>query len=118
MIIIKTDSVEPVENIDEIVQKGPVYRMPLIGADKTGGFGIVLVNFGRGARLNFHTHDCEQILYITEGKGIVATREKEEVVTAGTVVFIPPEEDHWHGATEDPSFSHIAVYKGASKVTK
>ena len=118
MIVIDSKSVEAIESTDEIVQKGPVYRNPLVGADKTGGFGVVLVTFSQGARLNFHTHECEQILYVTEGKGILATRNEEYVVTPGTVIFIPAGEDHWHGATEDSSFSHIAIYKGQSKLTQ
>ena len=118
MIVIDSKSVEAIESTDEIVQKGPVYRNPLVGTDQTGGFGVVLVTFSPGTRLNFHTHECEQILYVTEGKGILATRDEEYVVTPGTVIFIPPGEDHWHGATEDSSFSHIAIYKGQSKLTQ
>jgi len=111
MIVVNSDNVETVETRDEIVGKGPVYRKTLIDPEDTGGFGVLLVTFSPGARLNFHTHTYEQILYVTEGKGIVATRDKEQVVTPGTGVFIPPGEVHWHGATEDSSFSHIAIQK-------
>ena len=116
MIVVNSDSIEAVESKDEIVRKGPVYRKPLIDAKTTGGFGVLLVAFSPGARLNFHTHTFEQILYITEGKGIVATRKEEQIVTPGTVVFIPPGEAHWHGATKDTSFTHVAIYKGETKL--
>jgi quercetin dioxygenase-like cupin family protein len=71
----------------------------------------LLVTFSPGARLNFHTHDYEQMLYVTEGKGIVADREREYTVTPGAVIYIAPGEVHWHGATADSSFSHIAIQK-------
>ena len=111
MIVVNSDSVESVATQDEIVRSGPVSRKALIGTEDTGGYGILLVTFGPGARLNFHTHTYEQILYVTEGKGIVATREEEKVVTPGAVIFIAPGEVHWHGATDDSSFTHLAIQK-------
>ena len=111
MIVVNVDDVKYVETKDEIVNTGPVTRKALVDAEDTGGYGILLVTFGPGARLNFHTHIYEQILYVTEGEGIVATPEEEQVVTPGTVIFIAPGEVHWHGATGDSSFSHIAIQK-------
>lgn len=74
-----------------------------------GRISIVNVKFAPGARNKFHTHTTGQILYITEGKGIVATVDKEFTVTPGTIIFIPPGEEHWHGATQDSSFAHLAI---------
>jgi len=118
MIVVHSDNIEATETRDEIVGRGPVHRKGLIDAKDTGGFGILLVTFGPGARLNFHTHTFEQILYVTEGKGIVATEEEEQVVTPGAVIFIPPGEVHWHGATGDSSFSHIAIQKPGIKLAQ
>jgi quercetin dioxygenase-like cupin family protein len=118
MIVVNSDSVEAVDTRDEIVGKGPVYRKALIDAKDTEGFSILLVTFSPGARLNFHTHTFEQILYVTEGKGIVATHQEEQIVTSGAVVYIPPGEVHWHGATEDSSFSHIAIQKPGIKLAQ
>jgi quercetin dioxygenase-like cupin family protein len=78
----------------------------------------LLVTFGPGARLNFHTHTYEQILYVTEGKGIVATKKEEKTVTPGAVIYIEPGEVHWHGATKDSSFSHIAIQKPGIKLAE
>jgi len=118
MIIINIKDVETIESTDEIVakDKGKVTRQLLLDPKMTGGFGLVMVHFSPGARLNFHTHSGEQILYITEGKGIVATEKEEYVVTPGSVVYIPPGEVHWHGATNENSCSHIALYKGETKL--
>ena len=118
MIVVSSDSVEAVQTQDEIVGKGSVFRKTLIDAQDTGGPGVLLVTFEPGARLNFHTHTFEQILYITEGRGIVATRETERIVAPGEVIYIAPGEVHWHGATEDSSFSHIAIQKQGIKLAQ
>lgn len=111
MIVNHVKDVNPVETKDEIVKQGPVTRKELVSAKDTGGFSVLLVSFGKGARLNFHAHTYEQILYVTEGKGIVATKDKEEIVTLGSVVYIAPGEVHWHGATKDSTFAHICMQK-------
>lgn len=118
MIIVNAKDVKEVESKDEIVAKGTgtVTRQLLIDHNLTGGLGVVMVHFSRGARLNLHTHSGEQILFVTEGKGIIATEKEEYVVTPGTVIYIPPGEAHWHGATSETSFSHIALYKGETKL--
>jgi len=118
MIVVNSDNVESVPTRDEIVGSGPVSRKALIDAEDTGGYGILLVTFGPGARLNFHTHTYEQILYVTEGKGIVATKDEEKVVTPGAVIFIAPGEVHWHGATDDSSFTHLAIQKPGIKLAE
>jgi len=76
------------------------------------------VNFGKGIRLKFHSHDAEQILIVTAGTGIVATEQEERVVTLGDVIFIPKGEKHWHGSNGDSEFSHIFLYRKGSKRTK
>jgi quercetin dioxygenase-like cupin family protein len=118
MIIADVKDTEEVESRDEIVDlsRGKVSRQMLISHKETGGPGIVMVHFSKGARLNFHIHSGDQILYITAGKGMVATRDKEYVVTPGMVVYIPAGEVHWHGATADSTCSQIAVYHGDSRL--
>lgn len=96
---------------------GPdVTRQVLVPDSKE--FNVIKVNFGKGVRNKFHSHDSEQILIITSGKGIVATEKEEKVVTPGDVIFIPAGEKHWHGATKDIEFSHIYVSKLGSKLTQ
>ena len=70
---------------------------------------IVNVKFAKGARNKFHTHTKKQILVVTEGKGIIADRNKEYTITPGIVVIIPAGEAHWHGATKDSSFAHLSM---------
>jgi quercetin dioxygenase-like cupin family protein len=118
MIVNNLADIEAVETKDEIVAKGPVHRQTLIDTKDTGGFSVLMVTFGPGARLNFHAHTYEQILYVTGGKGIVATRSKEEVVTPGTCIYVAPGEVHWHGATGDSSFSHLAIQRPGIKLAE
>lgn len=68
-----------------------------------------LVRFAKGARNKFHTHKNEEIMIITEGKGIVATKDKEYICTPGMIIYLPPGEVHWHGATKDSTFGHYVV---------
>ena len=96
---------------------GPdVTRQSLVSDSKD--LRVSIVNFGKGVRNKFHTHDGDQVLIIIAGKGIVATEKEEKVVTVGEVVLFPAGEKHWHGATKDSEFSHIVVTKAGSKTTQ
>ena len=79
---------------------------------------LSIINFGRGVRNKFHTHDGDQVLIVTGGKGIAATEEKKEVVTVGEIVLFPAGEKHWHGATQDSEFSHIVIARAGVKMTQ
>jgi len=70
---------------------------------------IVLVKFSAGARNKLHTHSTEQILVVTQGTGIIATKDQEHIVTPGMIAIISPGEEHWHGATKDSSFAHLSI---------
>ena len=114
MIVIDSSTVQPASMAPEndiIVGKAPVSGRRLLTMADSDGWAAALTTFGIGGRLNWHTHDSEQILYITEGRGIVATKDKEYVVTPGMIVYIPAGENHWHGATEDSSMTHLNVQK-------
>ncbi|MCU4924576.1 cupin domain-containing protein [Halobacteria archaeon AArc-dxtr1] len=67
------------------------------------------VTFRPGERTKFHTHSGVQVLYVTEGEGIVATRDEERTVSNGDLIVFPPGEEHWHGnkAETTSSFSHV-----------
>ena len=96
---------------DPIVAKALVSGRKLLNVEEAGGWAASLTTFGAGGRLNWHTHDSEQILYVTEGRGVVATKEQEQVITPGSVVFIPAGEVHWHGATAESGMTHLNLQK-------
>ena len=92
---------------------GQSYLKPLTEPGKTPVF-LANVTFEPGCRNNWHVHHATkgggQILICTAGEGWYQEEGKEAVsLTPGTVITIPPEVKHWHGAKSDSWFSHIAV---------
>jgi quercetin dioxygenase-like cupin family protein len=73
------------------------------------GLDVVLVSFSPGARTYWHTHESAQVLHVTEGKGILATRQERHEVGPGDIVHVSPGEEHWHGATPDSPFTHLSI---------
>lgn len=88
--------------------KGHVEAQPLLD-DVSEHVRLTIVRFNAGARTVLHAHAFEQILLITEGKGIVATESEQHVVEPGMVVVIPPGEPHTHGGTTDTAMAHISI---------
>ncbi len=117
MIVVDTKGLKLEESKnDPMVNQGPVYRALVVDGNKSGGYNIAIVKYDSSSKLQWHTHDSEQIIYGTEGKGILATRTKENIVDPGTVVVVLAGEEHYHGAAPGNSFTHIAFYRGSSKV--
>ena len=108
MKVIKSSELKQEESTSKLFQ-GKVYLQRLVDEKTAKGLRVSMVNFSPGAKNVFHSHTFEQVLYVIDGKGIVATEKEEYVVMPGTVVFIPPGERHWHGATKDTSFSHLSI---------
>ncbi len=72
------------------------------------------VTFAPGCRNNWHIHHAKsgggQLLFCTAGEGWYQEEGKEAIsLHEGSVVFIPANVKHWHGAKKDSWFSHIAV---------
>lgn len=73
------------------------------------------VLFEPGARTDWHSHPDGQVLYVTSGAGRVQTEGGETVaVSAGDVVYAPPGEKHWHGATETSYMMHLSLTTGGA----
>jgi len=116
MKIVKSNQVEKAQFITPLFTGTDVTRQVLLPESEE--YEMSIVSFGKGVRNKFHAHDAEQVLIVTEGKGIVATEDKEIVISVGDVVLIPTGEKHWHGATEDSEFSHIYFFKKGCKLTQ
>lgn len=68
------------------------------------------VVFEPGTRNNWHTHPGGQILIVTAGVGYYQEKGKSiQLLRKGDVVKILPGVVHWHGASPDSEFTHIAV---------
>ena len=109
MNVIDPNKIDKAISTMPIFTGGEVRTQPLISKDHTNSLGMLHVYFAAGARTKFHTHTNDQVLLATEGEGIVATREVEQVMTPGMVIHVPPGEVHWHGATKHSSFAHISI---------
>ena len=73
-------------------------RQTIIGDGDSDNYRCSVVNFNKGATTGWHVHDCDQILIVTSGTGMVATENEEREITVGDVVHIKAGERHWHGA--------------------
>lgn len=78
------------------------------------GLFLANVTFEPGCRNNWHIHHATkgggQLLVCTAGEGWYQEEGKQAVsLVPGTVITIPAEVKHWHGAKKDSWFSHIAV---------
>jgi quercetin dioxygenase-like cupin family protein len=83
---------------------------PLFQAPDPARIGAGSVTFEPGARTAWHTHPLGQTLIITSGLGWVQREGGTiEEVRPGDVVWFPPGEKHWHGATPTTAMTHIAV---------
>ena len=68
------------------------------------------VTFEPGARTAWHTHPLGQTLIVTSGSGRIQRWSGPiEELRPGDVVWIPPAEKHWHGASPATAMTHIAI---------
>jgi quercetin dioxygenase-like cupin family protein len=82
----------------------------LFGANETRRASSALVTFEPGARTAWHTHPLGQTLIVTAGLGQVQREGGSiEEIRPGDVVWFPPGEKHWHGASATTAMSHIAL---------
>lgn len=69
-----------------------------------------VVTFAPGARTAWHTHPLGQTLIVTDGMGWVQTDDGPRLdIGPGDVIWFPPGEKHWHGATATTAMTHIAI---------
>lgn len=74
------------------------------------------VTFAPGVRNSWHSHPGGQILLSTSGKGYYQEKGHPiQLLMPGDVVKIAPDVVHWHGATPESEFTHIAIGTQTSK---
>jgi quercetin dioxygenase-like cupin family protein len=89
---------------------GAVRIDPLFQASAPARVQGVSVTFEPGARTAWHRHPLGQTLIVTAGCGWVQRDgEPIEQVHPGDVIWFPPGEKHWHGATATTAMTHIAI---------
>ncbi len=89
---------------------GTVRIDPLFQAPDPALVSGASVTFEPGARTAWHTHPLGQTLIVTAGSGWAQRWGGAiEEIRAGDVVWFPPGEKHWHGATPTTAMTHIAI---------
>ncbi|KQU63365.1 LytTR family transcriptional regulator [Bacillus sp. Leaf406] len=114
--VLKNGGVFPIgEKNDAYAQYfiGQSYLKGLV-ADPVVNVGVGNVTFEPGCRNNWHIHrGGYQILLVTGGEGWYQEEGKEaQCLKTGDVIVTHDGVKHWHGATKDSWFSHVAITAG------
>jgi quercetin dioxygenase-like cupin family protein len=89
---------------------GTVRMDPLFSAPAPARAAGASVIFEPGARTAWHTHPLGQTLIVMAGSGWAQRwGGPKESINPGDVIWFPPGEKHWHGATATTSMTHIAI---------
>ena len=88
--------------------------LDMLVADPEINVGVGNVSFEPGTRNNWHIHhDGYQLLLVTAGEGWYQEKGQEaRRLKVGDVVVTKDGIKHWHGATKDSWFSHVAITAG------
>jgi quercetin dioxygenase-like cupin family protein len=89
---------------------GAVRIDPLFQASAPARVSGASVTFEPGARTAWHTHPLGQTLIVLCGCGRAQREDGTiEEIRPGDVVWFPPGEKHWHGASPTTAITHIAI---------
>jgi 4-carboxymuconolactone decarboxylase len=117
MKVLKPDEIPAEPANSPLFTGGPVTRQTLLTPEMSNNFNLAVVNFSAGARNKMHIHSSDQVLFVTAGKGIIATETRQEIISVGDVAHIPAEEKHWHGATRSTAMTHFAIQEALNGKT-
>ena len=106
------EGAEPIEG-----HTGPVSRsrQTIIPPGDSANYNCSVVNFSQGSTTGWHSHNCDQVLIVTSGSGIVANEREQREINVGDVVHIKAGERHWHGARADTTMGHITITVAGSQ---
>ena len=91
---------------------GTVRIDPLFQPNAPARAAAACVTFEPGARTAWHTHPLGQTLIVTFGAGRTQRWDGPiEEIRPGDVVWIPPGEKHWHGASPTTAMTHVAIHE-------
>ena len=108
MNIVKSDEVSEYEGPGQ-----PARRIRLLATPEsigTRGVSMGMSIYGLGMSAPWHSHQGEELIFILHGKGKFRTRTQEVEVTAGTVVYFPPGDEHQLENSGSQSLEFIFVY--------
>ena len=95
----------PAEYFTGVVRVDPLFQAP--NPARVSGASVT---FEPGARTAWHTHPLGQTLIVTAGAGRVQREGGPiEEIHPGDVIWFPPGEKHWHGASPTTAMTHMAI---------
>ena len=107
---IKRNGSQPSAKAPDDYFTGTVRLDPLQQAPDPARVACEALTFEPGARTAWHTHPLGQTLVVVAGSGHAQKWGGPiEDIRPGDVVWIPPGEKHWHGATATTAMTHIAI---------
>jgi quercetin dioxygenase-like cupin family protein len=108
----------------DIVKKPPTVKAPAETFTGDAWFDVIargeqpsrlrvnVVRFAPGARNAWHRHAVGQTLHVTEGQGLIRSRNGNvNEIRPGDTIWTPPGEWHWHGAAPDHFMTHLAMWE-------
>jgi quercetin dioxygenase-like cupin family protein len=97
---------------------GNVWLDKIAVPSEVSPIAVYSVHFHPGAHTAWHAHPRGQVLYVTEGTGLVQRRGGEvEQIRAGDTVWTEAGEWHWHGAGPRTFMTHLAVQEAVDGST-
>jgi quercetin dioxygenase-like cupin family protein len=107
---IRKNGSQPSAKGPEAYFTGTVRIDPLFQAPAPARVVGASVTFEPCARTAWHTHPLGQTLLVTSGCGFVQSWGGPVVrIRPGDVIWCPPGEKHWHGATPATAMTHVAI---------
>jgi len=96
---------------------GQSYNNTLVTPTEDVSVPVANVTFEPGCRNNWHIHHHgSQILLVTGGEGWYQEESKAaQLLKPGDVMIAHDGVKHWHGATKNSWFSHLAITTGESE---
>ena len=90
--------------------KGTAYLQSLVEADSLNPTSVGNVTFEAGAHTRWHKHPGGQILLVMDGVGYYQEQgQAKKILRKGDVIKCPSNVPHWHGASVDTAFAHVAI---------
>lgn len=103
------------EEVNDPLFTGTIFRQTPF-PDSESDLSVNYIHFEKGVHNKLHTHSNDQILIVTEGKGVVATESERVELEKGDIVHVPAGEPHWHGARPNEKFTHISITRSETKL--
>jgi quercetin dioxygenase-like cupin family protein len=93
---------------------GRVWRTDFLNPGDDHSLAGIAMSYEPGSRSFWHVHDHEQVIVVLFGNGMVCWEGlgAPELLSAGDWWHETPGVPHWHGASPDTTFAHLAITAG------